>query len=128
MWCFFIFSLLLSPNTWLVKVRQTLYMFLGLAVLHKSFPEKSHSGQLKKAVSDDQWQVPWLGCKSKANMGQYLCGRQGGDEIFRAAFQPPGTVLLCLNLCIIETAFCPSYHSFYLCHGKTPQLFQTMFL
>lgn len=55
------------------------HVFRTNSTTQKAFPEKSHSGQLKKAVSDGQWQMPWLRCKSKADMEQYLNCRQGGN-------------------------------------------------
>lgn len=117
--CSFFFFLNLPLNTWLTEVRQTLYAFRTSSVTCSLFPDDSHSGQMKKAASDGQQQMPWLGCKNS----------MAREQITRAIFQPPVTCCSKVSwerdhifmfksmLYIIQTAFCPSYPSFYLCHG-----------
>lgn len=75
----FFFNLPLS--TWLAEVRQTLYAFRTSSVTCSLFRDDSHSGQMKKAASDGQQQMPWLGCKNS----------MAREQITGAIFQPPVT-------------------------------------
>lgn len=63
-----------------MEVRQTLYVFRTISVTCNLFADNSHSGQMKKAASDSQWQMPWLGRKNRTDAEQYLPGRQGANS------------------------------------------------
>jgi len=59
MFCGWFFSLIFlsSLNTWLMEVRQTLYVFRTSNVTRNLFPDNTRSGQMKKAASDGEWQM-----------------------------------------------------------------------
>lgn len=113
----------LPPDTWLMEVRQTLYVFRTSSVTYSLFPDNSHSGQVKRAASDGQWQMPWLGCKSRTDMEQYLLGSQGANSwsnisassnlLLRGLLREGDCIFVFKSiLLVIQTAFCPFYPSF----------------